>query len=115
MIEQLFNNIKINTLVDDKIKKEIIEQIDIFYKRGSLEYKNSSLYGKIFDVNENEYLEIKNQDNVFICNYTLWNCDCKINIVQIKLDNNFTKIIKKQKKIISLLKNLKYLKMNIIN
>lgn len=70
-------------LVDEKIKEEIINQIEIFAKEGTLVFDGNNLYGKIIKKEGNDYLEIKYENTHFYCNYTKWNIKCSINISQI--------------------------------
>lgn len=83
-----------NIIVDDGIKNEIINQIDLFTKDGLIIICGKELCGKMRGLNEN-YLELKYINNCFICNYTKNNARRVINIVQNK-NNDIIKIDRKE-------------------
>lgn len=86
-----------NLLVDKNLKEEIIEQINIFKDDGKISFDGNNLYGKIINKSGNDYLEIRYENDCFVCNYTKWNGRNNVNISQIDLKNNNTKVNRKEK------------------
>lgn len=86
-----------NILVDSKLKDEIISQINIFSEEGKVNFDGNNLFGKIIKKEGNDYLEIRYENDYFICNYTTWGGKRIISITQIDLKNGNVKIDKKEK------------------
>ena len=60
-------------IVDEGIKKEIIKQIDRFSKEGLIIICGKEFCGKIRNIIDEDYLDIKYTDDCFICDYTKHN------------------------------------------
>lgn len=84
-------------LVDKEIKEEILNQINLFFEEGKITFDGNNLYGKMISKKSNEYLEIRYENQYFVCNYTKWNGRNIVNITQIDLKNKNIKIDRKEK------------------
>ena len=84
-------------LVDKEIKEEMLNQIDLFFEEGKITFDGNNLYGKMISKKSNEYLEIRYENQYFVCNYTKWNGRNIVNITQIDLKNKNIKIDRKEK------------------
>lgn len=89
-------------LVDEEIKEEIIKLINFYNEYGRLNIDGNSLYGKYIndkDLNYanpvKEFLEIKIDGSIIICNYTDWCNRRVVNIIQNCLKGAHNKIYKK--------------------
>lgn len=69
-------------LVDQRIREEVIEQINLFEENGKILFDGNNLYGKMINKNGTIYLEIKYDKNGFICNYTKWSGGARIKLTQ---------------------------------
>lgn len=87
-----------NLLIDENLKEEIISVLELFNDKGFITFDGNNLYGKIIDKNGSDYIEIKYHNYNFTCIYTDWNRNRSVNISQINLKNNNTKINKSEKK-----------------
>lgn len=77
---------------DEKIKKEIIEQLDIFSSNGKISIDGNNLTGKILDEQGNLYLDIKYENNKLLCSYTKWDINSVVLIEQEGLKSGDYKI-----------------------
>ena len=75
-------------VVDEGIKNEIIKQIERFSKEGLIIICGREFCGKIRNITDEDYLEIKDINDCLICNYTKHNLRKRINIVQSKINDN---------------------------
>lgn len=82
---------------DEKIKKEIIEQLHIFYSDGTISIDGNNLTGKIIGEKGNLYLDIKYEIDNFVCSYTKWNINSVVLIEQERLKSDDYKITKTNK------------------
>lgn len=92
-------------LVDENIKKEINEIVNIFKEDGKLVIDGYDLYGKVLNKEFNDYLEIKYQNGDLNCNYTKWEGISKIAITQTDLKNGNKMIVRRESEKIKHLNN----------
>lgn len=89
-------------LIDRKIKELIIDKIDFYSRYGKIYIDNDFIYGTHCVKNLNysnprkEFLEIKIINNNFICNYSEWENEKVINIVQKSIKGGNTRVYKKE-------------------
>ncbi|MBR6690556.1 MAG: hypothetical protein IKL65_04430 [Bacilli bacterium] len=95
--EEAYKKFLEGLLVDKDIKEEIFNQIDIFSEDGKISFDGNNLYGKIINKKGNDHLEIRYENEYFVCNYTKWNGRNIVNITQIEIKNKNIKIDKKEK------------------
>lgn len=95
--EEAYKKFLESILVDKDIKEEIFNQIDIFSSEGKISFDGNNLYGKYINKKGNDYLEIRYENQYFVCNYTKWNGRNIVNITQIDLKNKNIKIDRKEK------------------
>ena len=75
-------------VVDEGIKNEIIKQIERFSKEGLIIICGREFCGKIRNITDEDYLDIKYIDDCFICNYTKNNIRKRINVFQSRANDN---------------------------
>lgn len=82
-------------ILNEQIRKEIIEKIDYFNNHGEIVIDGYNLYAKC--KNSKDFLELKYENKYFLCNYTEWDFAKFITISQKCLKNNFSKLERKEK------------------
>lgn len=82
-------------ILNEEVRKEIIEKIDYFNQNGEIVIEGYNLYGKC--KKSKDFLELKYEDKCFLCNYTEWDFGKFITISEKNLKNSFTKLEKKVK------------------
>lgn len=84
-----------NSICDEKIKDELLEQLKRFYDEGILVFCGKDLCGKIRNIKGDDYLEIKCGGDSIVCSYSKYNFRKKINIIQSKI-NDIVKVERKE-------------------
>lgn len=84
-------------IVDEEIKEEILNRINIFQSDGNIAIEDNNLYAKINSKGEIDFLEIKYLNNYFICNYSNWNLKQQVTITQKDLKFGNIKINRREK------------------
>ena len=69
-----YNKFVSELLVDESIREEVITKISSFLKYGNVCFEGNNLFGKCFDFEKTEYLEIKYDKNGFVYNHTEGEC-----------------------------------------
>ena len=97
--EKLNNYIEFikKNIVDEEIKEEILNRINIFQSDGNIAIEDNNLYAKINSKGEIDFLEIKYLNNYFICNYSNWNLKQQVTITQKDLKFGNIKINRREK------------------
>jgi len=57
-------------ILNEKIRKEIIEKLDYFNNNGEIVIDGYNLYAK--SKKSKDFLELKYENKYFLCNYTEW-------------------------------------------
>ena len=91
-----YKNFISNILIDKEIKEEVLGQINYFEENGYIYFEGNNLYGRSFEKEAPLYLEIRNDKNGFICNYTKWSGRASIKITQNDLKNENIKVEKEE-------------------
>ena len=84
-------------VVDEEIKREILDKIRYVTNNGKVFSDNGNLFGKIKTENLFDYFELIYDDEKIVFNYTTWNRRKIVNITQVNLKNGNIKIIKTEK------------------
>lgn len=91
-----YKNFISSILIDKDIKEEVLGQINYFEENGYIYFEGNNLYGRSFEKSAPLYLEIRNDQNGFICNYTRWSGRSSIKITQNDLKNGNVKVEKEE-------------------
>ena len=81
-----------NLLVDEKMRDEVLNQIDCFEDGGHLLFDGKNLYAKMISKKSTTYLEIRYDLNGFVCNYTKWSGGASVKLTQNDLKQGNTKV-----------------------
>ena len=82
-------------ILNQDIKKEILEKIEYFKNNGKVVIEGYNLYAK--SKKEKDFLEIKYENKYFLCNYSEWDFGKFVTISEKELKNNSKKIERKEK------------------
>ena len=88
----LYLNYLCTILGDASVRERIIRKVKLFFKKGKIKFDGNNLYAKIKNEITNDYLEIKCENGVIICNYTDVDGKQIVNITQRELQDNSNKI-----------------------
>ena len=80
-------------ILNEKIKEEIIEKIDYFNEKGEIALDGYCLYAK----NGQDFLDLKYENNSFLCNYSDWEFAKFVTIFEKELKNKCVKLERKEK------------------
>lgn len=87
-----YNKFVSELLVDESIREEVITKISSFLKYGNVCFEGNNLFGKCFDFEKTEYLEIKYDKNGFVYNHTEGVCRTNVKITQYNLKQGNVKV-----------------------
>ena len=87
-----YNKFVSELLVDESIREEVITKISSFLKYGNVCFEGNNLFGKCFDFEKTEYLEIKYDKNCFVYNHTEGVCGTNVKITQYNLKQGNVKV-----------------------
>jgi len=90
-----YKNLINKIVLNEKIKKDIIEKLDYFNENGEVVIDGYNLYARC--KKSKDFLELKYENNCFLCNYTEWDFGKFISIFEKSLKNNFSKLERKEK------------------
>ena len=87
-----YKNFISGLLIDEKIKEEVLNEINYFEENGYIYFEGNNLYGRSFEKEAPLYLEIRYDQNGFICNYTRWSGRSSVKITQNNLKQGNVKV-----------------------
>ena len=89
-----YKNFISSILIDKDIKEEVLGQINYFEENGYIYFEGNNLYGRSFEKESPLYLEIRNDKNGFLCNYTRWSGRSSVKLSQANLKQGNIKVEK---------------------